>query len=269
LNDVGAALEAWFDAVGEVAVAVSGGVDSLTLAVLAGRRLGPERALMAHAVSPAVPAEATARVRELARTEGWRLEVVEAGEFEDPDYRRNPVNRCFFCKMNLYGVIARATDRLIVSGANCDDLGEYRPGLEAASANQVRHPYVETGVHKVQVRALATALGLGDVAELAASPCLASRIETGIRIEPQTLALVHAVEQLMVEQLGPMTVRCRVRATGLVVELDEETLGALDTQTEQALSNQIARLAGAPPPSEPVRFARYRTGSAFLTGLAS
>ena len=86
--------------IGEVAVATSGGVDSTTLAVVAQRTLGA-RATMMHAVSPAVPPEATSRVRALAATEGWRLEILDAGEFEDARYRANPADRCFYCKTNL------------------------------------------------------------------------------------------------------------------------------------------------------------------------
>ncbi|MEG9526345.1 MAG: adenine nucleotide alpha hydrolase, partial [Hyphomicrobiales bacterium] len=85
-------LESVLAGLGPVAVAVSGGVDSLTLATLA-HRLAPGAALMVHAVSPAVPAEATARVRAEAAREGWDLRVIEAGEFADPAYRANPVNR--------------------------------------------------------------------------------------------------------------------------------------------------------------------------------
>ena len=136
-----ARLEAVLEGCAPLAVAVSGGVDSLTLAWIAHRRLGA-RAAMFHAVSPAVPPEATARTEALARAEGWSLSVFDAGEFADPAYRDNPVNRCFFCKRSLYGAIASRTRRQIVSGTNCDDLGEFRPGLDAAAAAGVRHPYV-------------------------------------------------------------------------------------------------------------------------------
>jgi uncharacterized protein len=149
-----AALDRTLDGIGPVAVAVSGGVDSLTLARAAARRLGAG-ATMFHAVSPAVPPEATARTRALAERYGWRLEVIDAGEFDDPDYLRNPVNRCFHCKWNLYDSIARHTAATIVSGTNTDDLGDFRPGLEAASRRGVRHPYVESGIDKALVRAIA------------------------------------------------------------------------------------------------------------------
>ena len=155
---------------GHVAVAVSGGVDSMTLAFLAHHALGRD-ALMVHAVSPAVPAEATERVHRYVAREGWTLRVIDAGEFDDPDYLANPVNRCFFCKKNLYGAIATVTDRPIVSGTNTDDLGDYRPGLEAARERRVRHPYVEAGIDKDGVRAIAAARGLDDLAELPAAPC--------------------------------------------------------------------------------------------------
>ena len=272
-TDVRQRLNAVLQDIGPLAVAVSGGVDSLTLAETAHRLLGPDGALMVHAASPAVPAEATRRVRDEAARASWSLRVVEAGEFADPNYRANPVNRCFFCKTNLYGTIRGVTDRTMVSGANLDDLGEYRPGLDAAREHGVRHPFVEATLDKAAVRALARDLGLGAVAELPAAPCLSSRVETGIRIEPETLAFIHAVEGLVSRSLdagtGPRrAVRCRVRAAGIVVELDPDSLAALDGPRQTALAAEIRAGAPANLPGAPVRFTAYRTGSAFLTGAA-
>ena len=258
-------------AMAPVTVAVSGGVDSMTLASAAIRVLGAERMLAVHAVSPAVPGDATERVRALAEAEGWPLRVIDAGEFADPRYRANPVNRCFFCKTSLYGAIGRASEGQIVSGTNLDDLGEYRPGLEAARDHCVRHPFVEAAMDKPAVRRLARRYGLTDVAELPAAPCLSSRVETGIRIEAETLTFIHAVEQLAAGTLGDGTagraVRCRVRAAGIVVELDPASLAALGDPERAALREAI--LARTPPAiGRGLTFAPYRTGSAFLTEAA-
>ncbi len=248
------------DAIGAVAVAVSGGVDSMTLATLAHRR-APATTAMFHAVSPAVPGEATERVRALAAREGWNLTVVDAGEFARAEYRANPVNRCYFCKTSLYGTIRPLTPAQILSGANLDDLGEYRPGLDAAREHGVRHPYVEAGIDKRTVRALARLLGLGEISELPAAPCLSSRIETGIGIEADMLARVHAVERYVARRLRPHTVRCRVRASGIVVELDAGSLAGLDDDARAELTTPIARMFDG---RYPVSFAPYRVGSAFL-----
>ncbi|QFR33703.1 adenine nucleotide alpha hydrolase [Ancylobacter sp. TS-1] len=209
-----------------LAVAVSGGVDSLTLATFAHRQGLPLTAI--HAVSPAVPAEATARVRNLAEAEGWELVVTGTGEFDDPRYRDNPVDRCYFCKTNLYDRIAGLTERPIASGANLDDLGDYRPGLIAAAERRVVHPMIEAGMTKADVRALARALGLPDIAELPAQPCLASRVETGIAIDAADLAFVETAERRLAPLAKGGTLRCRITHHGVVVELDGAAMEAAE-----------------------------------------
>jgi uncharacterized protein len=256
-------LDAVLAGIGEVAVAVSGGVDSMTLAVVAGRRLGA-RAEMVHATSPAVPPEATARVEAYARHEGWRLALIDAGEFADPDYLANPANRCFFCKTNLYGTIAARTTATIVSGTNLDDLGDWRPGLQAAETHGVRHPYVEAGIDKAGVRGLAHRLGLDDLAELPAAPCLSSRLATGIRVTADRLRLVHAVERLVSRELAPRTVRCRLFHDGVAIQLDPDGLRRIRDGEAAALRRRIEQMAG---PSA-VRYEPYRMGSAFLRTAA-
>ena len=246
-----------------LAVAVSGGIDSLTLATLAHAVLPGTQ--MFHAVSPAVPGDATARVERLAAAaRGWPLRVVDAGEFDDDAYTANPLNRCFFCKTNLYGSIARHTQAQMVSGANLDDLGEYRPGLDAARDHAVRHPYLEAGIDKPGVRRLARSLGLGDLSELPAAPCLSSRVETGIAIRADVLRAIHAVERDLARSFPRGIVRCRVRAKGVVVELDPASLADLDEPRRVAVAERAEGLFAGLVPVCALSFAPYRNGSAFL-----
>jgi pyridinium-3,5-biscarboxylic acid mononucleotide sulfurtransferase len=261
-----AALESVLRDIGDVAVAVSGGVDSLTLAAFAHRLLG-SKVSMFHAVSPAVPEEATQRTRDLAGRHRWTLAVIDAGEFGSSDYMSNPLNRCFYCKTSLYGAIRPHTTAQVVSGTNLDDLGEYRPGLIAAKEHGVRHPFVEAQIDKRGVRAIARDLGLGDVAELPSSPCLSSRIETGIAIDPLMLGRVHETERLVSRELQPKTVRCRVRAQGVVIELDEATLESLPPQRREALEADVRALFEQAGFDYAVSCAPYRVGSAFLHSL--
>lgn len=243
------------------AVAVSGGVDSMTLAHLAHRVLGAD-VEMFHAASPAVPGDAERRIREHSDRAGWQLRLVDAGEFADERYLANPANRCFFCKSDLYGTLAAATGNLLLSGTNVDDLGDWRPGLRAADAHAVRHPFVEAGMTKRDVRRAAVLLGLDDLVELPSAPCLSSRVETGIRIHPASLRAIDAVETMLRELLQPEVVRCRVRASGVVVELDHDSLRRLDHRRRDELAREIRRTYGF----ESTRFAVYERGSAFLRG---
>lgn len=252
--------------IGPVAVAVSGGVDSMTLAVVANRMAG--RAVqMFHAVSPAVPEDSTSRVREYAKAEGWDLQVLNAGEFDDNNYMANPANRCFFCKTNLYGAMVAHTSATLVSGTNTDDLGDYRPGLKAADDHGVKHPYVDAGISKAGVRLIAHELQLDDVAELPAAPCLSSRVETGISIDPAQLLSINAVEKILRAELTAKTVRCRIRESGIVIELDEQCLEALADNERESLRLTITEQFSKSRPGANVAFEPYRMGSAFLTSI--
>ncbi|MDA0230680.1 MAG: adenine nucleotide alpha hydrolase [Proteobacteria bacterium] len=250
------------------AIAVSGGVDSMTLAIIAGRLAG-QNFEMFHALSPAVPGDATARVHHYAAQEGWRLREFNAGEFDDPNYRANPVNRCFYCKTNLYDGIAAVTEHSVLSGTNLDDLGDYRPGLEAALRRGVRHPFVEAGIDKATVRAIARHLELDDLAELPAAPCLSSRIETGLRIESDLLTLIDAVEKFVSRRLGAHTVRCRIRKKEVVIELDAPGLEILSETGAGDLRTVITAMLEAEGIDKPLDFQAYRMGSAFLRPMAN
>ena len=242
-------------------VAVSGGVDSVTLSHMVHRHGRSARSV--HAVSPAVPAEATERVRLHAARAGWALEVIDAGEFADSRYRANPVNRCYFCKHNLYGEIAQRFTGTILSGTNLDDLADFRPGLKAAKEHAVRHPFVEAALTKADVRALARALGLDNLAELPAAPCLSSRVQTGIAIEVSMLALVEAVEARLRNALGPVEIRCRVVAGGIRLEFGEAALAQYYAPHLAELREGIATMI-ADAGYALLEAAPYRRGSAFV-----
>lgn len=246
-----------------LAVAVSGGVDSMVLAYVA-HRWSRAAVTAVHAVSPAVPAVATARVEAHARRHGWRLQLIDAGELADPSYRANPVDRCFYCKTGLYGRIRAVTGLPIASGTNLDDLGDYRPGLEAARRHAVVHPFVEAGLAKRDVYALARLHGLDDLAALPAQPCLASRIETGIGVEETALAFVEAAEAALGELLpDEPALRCRITRDGVWIECGTLPEGAARTRLEAWAAafceGRDRRFAGLRP---------YRRGAAFLRSAA-
>ncbi|HXZ02896.1 MAG TPA: hypothetical protein VEI03_23105 [Stellaceae bacterium] len=260
------ALRRVFESCARVAVAVSGGVDSMTLAHVAHAHFGA-RARFFHAVSPAVPRAATERVKAHAERGGWRLTCLEAGEFADPRYRSNPVNRCYFCKSNLYDGIAALSDAVVFSGANLDDLADYRPGLEAASERGVRHPFIEAGLGKAAIRALARHLGLDELSELPAAPCLSSRVETRLAIDPGELALIDAVEESLRAALGPVDLRCRLTAAGARLELAGAALDRfLSADFAELRRRAEAMIRGAGKPY--LGAAPYRRGSAFLRPTA-
>ena len=208
-------------------VACSGGVDSMLLATLAHRQK-PQVTIVVHAVGPAVPAAASTRVKRWAHQEKWQLQLVNAGEFDDPEYLANPVNRCFHCKKNLYRTLRDIRGQLdsssvLLSGTNLDDLDDFRPGLEAAKEAAVRHPFVEASITKTQLRKIARQSGL-PFADLPAAPCLASRLYTGTTVQADLLQLIDQTEEWIREQTGLAVVRCRVHQQKMRVEVENPSM---------------------------------------------
>lgn len=195
---------------GSVVVAFSGGVDSTVVAKAAALALG-ERALAVTGVSASLAQgewEAAARI---AAAIGIRHQAIETDEFSRAAYAANDGTRCYHCKSTLYDALAARKEEwgaaTICSGANKDDLGDYRPGLVAAAERQVRHPLQEAGMGKDEVRALARHWKLEN-ADKPASPCLSSRIAVGVEATPERTRRIDQAERIL-KELGFSIVRVR------------------------------------------------------------
>jgi pyridinium-3,5-biscarboxylic acid mononucleotide sulfurtransferase len=216
-----ARLEAILAEMGGVVIGMSGGVDSVLLAKVAHGVLG-ERALAVTADSPSLPRRELREAAEQARLAGIRHLVIKTAEVENPEYAANPTNRCYFCKSELFtrlGALAAERGlRWVAYGENVDDLGDHRPGSQAAAERQVRAPLKEAGLSKADIRALAQRYGL-PVWDKPAFACLGSRFPYGTAITPAKLAQVEAAEDVLWE-LGLRQFRVRHHDDLARIEVD-------------------------------------------------
>ncbi|MFO0899286.1 MAG: ATP-dependent sacrificial sulfur transferase LarE [Pirellulales bacterium] len=214
---------------GRVIVAYSGGIDSTVVAQAAQLALG-ERALAVTGVSASLAAGELDEARQIAARIGIRHEALPTDEFANPSYVQNAPDRCYHCKTELYSQLERLAERypdaVILNGANLDDGGDYRPGLQAAAEHRVRSPLAECGFTKADVRALAVSWDL-PTWDKPASPCLSSRVAYGEAVSPERLAMIDAAEQHL-RSLGLRTVRVRYHAGDLArIEAPVEALAKL------------------------------------------
>ncbi len=238
LEEKEARLEALLQGFGRVLVAYSGGVDSAYLAYKAHAVLG-SHALAVTAESPSVPSQQRRMALRIAEQFGFPHEVVSTYEMDNSDYTANPPNRCYFCKDELFSTLAKiAGERgftTIVDGLNSDDLGDYRPGRQAASDHHVRSPLMEAGLSKAEIRELSRRAGL-PTADQPASACLSSRFPYGVQITEEKLRMVDRGEEAL-REMGFRVFRVRHHEEMVRLEFGPEDL-------PKALNPEIAaRLA--------------------------
>jgi len=227
-----------------VMVAFSGGVDSTFVLKVAQDTIG-DRVLALTTTSPTMPDDDRLSALEMAALIGARHLVIHSNELEIPGYARNPIDRCYLCKHNLFTVCEAKARELqideIVDGLNLDDLHDYRPGIKAASEKRVRHPLVEAAMSKADIRELSRAMGL-PTWDRPASPCLSSRFPYGTQITLEGLRRVEQGERL----LHAMGFRvARVRYHGEIARLEveaDEIARLLEPATRATVDRELKEL---------------------------
>jgi len=216
-----------------VIVAYSGGVDSSYVAYVANAELGP-RAVCITGQSASLPVFQRAEIDRVVEKFGFQHEVIHTGELDNPSYRANNPDRCFFCKDELYTKlesVARGRGiQTIVDGSTVDDLGDYRPGRRAAAQHAVRSPLIEVGLSKSEVRELSRRATL-PTWDKPASPCLSSRIAYGTTVTIERLSKVDRGEEIL-REFGFR--EFRVRHHDQLVRLEIAT-----TEMDQILQKEV------------------------------
>lgn len=216
-------LLAWFDPNTPYAVAFSGGVDSAVVAAAASRSGAVTIAVTSR--SPSVRNRDIEDSKLVAQNLGLQHHWLDTQEIQSPDYQRNDPRRCFYCKSHLFSAISRSYPQFtILSGTNLDDLGDYRPGLEAARKAAVRAPLAELEIGKNAVRQLARYWQIA-VADKPASPCLASRIAYGVAVTEKRLAMIQDAEHFLCLMLSLEDCRVRIHADDLArIEVEPDAM---------------------------------------------
>ena len=230
-------------------VAYSGGVDSALLAVVAHEQLG-DRMMAVIADSPSLPRRELSEAKILAQNHDFPLQVLRTSEFDDSDYQSNPINRCFFCKHELFTrlkPLAVSRDvNVIAYGENASDLGDWRPGADAAVEFEVKAPLKEADISKDEIRKISAYLGL-PTAEKPQMPCLSSRIPYGQVVTAEKVGMIEKAE-FFLRDMGFDEVRVRHHEVGPTarIEVEPDQLDLLGVkETFEAVRASFTRIGYA------------------------
>ena len=206
---------------GSAAVCFSGGTDSTFLSMAVSKALHPDKYLLIHVSSEMIPCIETAFANEWTETNNFPLKIIEADPLTNKDVVRNDLKRCYYCKKAIMEVVFAESEKnklkYVLDGTNCDDLGDYRPGMKAADERGVRHPLLEAGLNKAEIRILADRWKLPNW-NIPPSACLASRLPYGMKLTSERLAMVDKGEEFL-RQLGYHGCRVRCLDDGAKLEL--------------------------------------------------
>ena len=230
-------------------VAYSGGVDSALLAVVAHEQLG-DQMLAVIADSPSLPRRELTEAVTLSEEFGFPLKVITTAEFENSDYTDNPVNRCYYCKHELFTHLEQVATEQAISvvayGENLSDQGDWRPGAQAAKEFKVRTPLKEAGLSKDEIREISVELGL-PTAEKPQMPCLSSRIPYGQKVTPEKIGMIESAEYSL-HDLGFRENRVRHHEEGPMasIEVLPQDLSRLtETETFERVSASFLEIGYA------------------------
>ena len=234
-------LENWFDGKNKVMIALSGGVDSALVAYAAYQKLG-DSAIAVTADYKTLSAEELQTAKQICSEIGIKQLLLDYDELENPEFIKNDSNRCFHCRLelgdHLIELAKKHNVKIIVDGTNLDDLGDYRPGIEALKQNDIKSPLVETNFSKSEIRDAAKSVGLS-VFDKPSNSCLASRIPWGQRVTAERLTRIELGETIVKQLTNVKQVRVRDYDGSAKIEVDKDMISVFDSGILKQITEKL------------------------------
>ena len=234
-------LENWFEGKNKVMIALSGGVDSALVAYAAYQKLG-DSAIAVTADYKTLSVEELQTAKHICSEIGIKQLLLNYDELENPEFTKNDSNRCFHCRLelgdHLIELAKKHNVKIIVDGTNLDDLGDYRPGIEALKQNDIKSPLVETNFSKSEIRDAAKSVGLS-VFDKPSNSCLASRIPWGQRVTAERLTRIELGETIVKQLTNVKQVRVRDYDGSAKIEVDKEMISVFDSGILKQITEKL------------------------------
>jgi len=234
-------LENWFEGKNKVMIALSGGVDSALVAYAAYQKLG-DSAIAVTADYKTLSVEELQTAKQICSEIGIKQLLLDYDELENPEFTKNDSNRCFHCRLelgdHLIDLAKKHNVKIIVDGTNLDDLGDYRPGIEALKQNDIKSPLVETNFSKSEIRDVAKSVGLS-VFDKPSNSCLASRIPWGQRVTAERLTRIELGETIVKQLTNVKQVRVRDYDGSAKIEVDKDMISVFDSGILKQITEKL------------------------------